>query len=116
MAITHTSEIKLKVGLDENRIPEELHWSAEDGGITEEAAKAMLLSVWDSKNKESLKIDLWTKDMPVEEMKMFFHQTLLTLADTFYRATQDEKMTANFREFCQFFAQELELDKPASEN
>ena len=48
MAVKHTSEIKLKVGLDENRIPEELTWSAEDGGITDEAAKAMLRSVWDS--------------------------------------------------------------------
>lgn len=113
MAIAHTSEIKLKVGLDENRVPEELHWSAEDGGVNNEEAKAMLLSVWDSKNKESLKIDLWTKDMPVDEMKIFFHQTLLTMADTFHRATMDDKMTANFREFCQFFAKELELDGPA---
>ena len=97
MAVTHTSEIKLKVGLDDNRVPEELTWSAEDGGIENEEAKAMLLSVWDSKNKESLKIDLWTKDMPVEEMKLFFHQTLVTLSDTFMKATQDEKMTATMK-------------------
>ncbi|NNL07614.1 MAG: gliding motility protein GldC, partial [Croceitalea sp.] len=82
MAIEHTSEIKLKVGLDENRVPEELTWSAQDGGIDNADAKAMMLSVWDSKNKESLKIDLWTKDMPVDEMKIFFHQTLVTMADT----------------------------------
>ena len=109
MAVKHTSEVKLKVGLDENRIPEELTWSAEDGGITDEAAKAMLLSVWDSKNKESLKIDLWTKDMPVEEMKLFFHQTLVTMSDTFMRATQDEKMTATMKDFCEYFAEKLEL-------
>ncbi|MEL6485015.1 MAG: gliding motility protein GldC, partial [Bacteroidota bacterium] len=76
MAVKHTSEIKLTVGLDENRVPEELHWSAQDGGIENEQAKAMMLSVWDSQNQESLKIDLWTKDMPVDEMKVFFHQTL----------------------------------------
>ncbi|MEN1784739.1 MAG: gliding motility protein GldC [Bacteroidota bacterium] len=110
MAVAHTSEIRLKVGLDENRVPEELTWSAEDGGIDDEAAKAMLLSVWDSKNKESLKIDLWTKDMPVEEMKIFFHQTLVTLADTFMRATQDEKMTATMKDFCAYFAEKLELE------
>ena len=109
MAVTHTSEIRLKVGLDENRVPEELTWSAQDGGIDNEAAKAMLLSVWDSKNKESLKIDLWTKDMPVEEMKIFFHQTLVTMADTFMRATQDEKMTATMKDFCEYFAEKLEL-------
>lgn len=105
MAVAHTSEIKLKVGLDENRVPEELTWSAEDGGVDNEKAKAMMLSVWNSENQESLKIDLWTKDMPVDEMKTFFHQTLVTMADTFMKATQDEKMTATMRDFCDYFAE-----------
>ena len=109
MAVAHTSEIRLKVGLDENRVPEELTWSAQDGGVDNEEAKALLLSVWDSKNQESLKIDLWTKDMPVDEMKTFFHQTLLTMADTFFKATQDEKMTATMKDFCDYFAEKLEL-------
>jgi len=111
MAVEHTSEITLKVGLDENRVPEELKWSAQDGGINEEEVKAMMLSVWDSKNQESLKIDLWTKDMPVDEMKVFFHQTLVTMADTFFKATQDEKMTATMKDFCDYFAEKLELKK-----
>lgn len=111
MAKLHTSEITLKVGLDENRVPETLSWSAEDGGVDNEEAKAMLLSVWDSKNQESLKIDLWTKDMPVDEMKVFFHQTLVSLSDTFLKATQDEKMTATMRDFCDYFAEKLELKK-----
>jgi len=105
----HTSEITLTVGLDENRVPETLNWSAQDGGVDNEAAKAMLLSVWDSKNKESLKIDLWTKDMPVDEMKIFFHQTLVSLSDTFMKATQDKKMTASMKDFCDYFAEKLEL-------
>nr|WP_299346103.1 gliding motility protein GldC [Allomuricauda sp.] len=109
MAVEHTSEIKLKVGLDENRVPEELTWSAQDGGIENEEAKAIMLSVWDSNNKESLKIDLWTKDMPVDEMKIFFHQTLVTMSDTFMKATQDEKMTATMKDFCDYFAEKLEL-------
>ncbi|TNF72307.1 MAG: gliding motility protein GldC [Bacteroidetes bacterium] len=109
MAETHTSEITLRVTLDENRVPEQLTWSAQDGGIENEEAKAMLLSVWDHKNKESLKIDLWTKDMPLEEMKIFFHQSLVALSDTFMKATQDEKMTATMKDFCEFFAEKLEL-------
>ena len=109
MAELHRSKITLTVGLDENRVPEELHWSAEDGGISNEEAKAMLLSVWDSKHKESLKIDLWTKDMPVDEMKIFFHQTLVALSETFMKATQDEKMTATMKDFCAYFAEKLEL-------
>lgn len=105
----HTSEIRLKVELDENRVPEKLTWSAEDGGINNEEAKAMLLSVWDSKNQESLKIDLWTKDMPVDEMKVFFHQTLVAMSNTFMKATQEEKMTATMKEFCDYFAEKLDL-------
>ena len=109
MAKNTTSTIQLTVALDENRIPEKLTWSAEDGGVTNETAKAMLLSIWDSKNQETLRIDLWTKDMPLEEMKLFFHQTLVTMADTFQRATQDEKMTATMKDFCDYFAEKLEL-------
>ncbi len=111
MADLHTSEITLRVGLDANRVPEKLSWSAEDGGIDNEDAKAMLLSVWDSKNQESLKIDLWTKDMPVDEMKTFFHQTLVSLSETFMKATQDEKMTATMKDFCDYFAEKMELKK-----
>ncbi|MBT8221679.1 MAG: gliding motility protein GldC [Eudoraea sp.] len=109
MAKLHTSKITLEVTLDENRVPEELNWTAEDGGIDREEAKAMLLSVWDSKNKESLKIDLWTKDMPVDEMKIFFHQTLVAMSDTYMKATQDEKMTATMKDFCEYFAEKLQL-------
>lgn len=106
-----TSEIKLNVELDENRVPEKLNWTAEDGGITNEEAKAMMLSVWDSKAQESLRIDLWTKDMPVDEMKVFFHQTLVAMSNTFHRATQDEKMSATMKDFCDYFAEKLELKK-----
>ncbi len=109
MAIKHKSEIKIDIGLDENRIPEQLNWTAKDGGVENEETKALLLSVWDSKNNESLRIDLWTKDMPVDEMKVFFHQTLVAMSDTFHRATQDEKMSATMKDFCDYFAEKLEL-------
>ena len=105
------STIELKVELDDNRVPEKLSWTAQDGGINNEEAKAMLLSVWDHKTQETLRIDLWTKDMPVDEMKVFFHQTLVAMSDTFNRATQDEKMTATMKDFCDYFAEKLELKK-----
>ncbi len=111
MAKKHTSEISIQVTLDENRIPEELHWSAQDGGVENMPAKAMLLSVWDHQAKETLRIDLWTKDMPMDEMKQFFHQTLTAMATTFERATNDEKMSATMRDFCDYFAEKLEITK-----
>ncbi|WP_313807989.1 gliding motility protein GldC [Flavobacterium sp.] len=111
MSKTIKSEIKLTVELDENRVPEKLSWTAKDGGVNAEDAKAMLLSIWDSNQQETLRIDLWTKDMPVDEMKVFFHQTLVAMADTYHRATEDEKMTATMRDFCDYFAEKLDLKK-----
>jgi uncharacterized protein involved in cysteine biosynthesis len=69
-----------------------------------------MLSVWDSKAKESMRIDLWTKEMPVDEMKIFFHQTW-AMSDTFHRATGDEKMADTMKDFCEYFAEKLELKK-----
>ena len=111
MSKTIKSTIELHVELDENRVPEKLSWTSQDGGINNAEAKALMLSVWDSKAQESLRIDLWTKDMPVDEMKLFFHQTLVEMSNTFYRATEDEKMTATMRDFCDYFAEKLELKK-----
>ncbi len=109
MSNTITSEIKFLVELDENRVPEKLTWSAQDGGVDAEAAKAIMLSIWDSKSQETMRIDLWTKDMPVDEMKVFFHQTLVAMSDTFKRATDDEKMADTMKDFCDYFAEKLEL-------
>lgn len=109
MSDKNRSEIKFLVELDENRIPEKLLWSAQDGGVALEESKAIMLSIWDSKAKESMRIDLWTKDMPVDEMKIFFHQTLVAMSDTFHRATGDEKMSATMKDFCEYFAEKLEL-------
>jgi len=106
-----TSEIKFEIELDSNRVPEKLFWTAEDGGIAKEEAKAIMLSIWDSKAKETMRIDLWTKDMPIDEMKIFFHQTLVAMSDTFHRATDDEKMTNTMKDFCDYFAEKLELVK-----
>ncbi len=111
MAIAHTSKIEFIVSLDENKVPEALSWTAEDGGITNKDTKAVMISVWDSKAKDTLRMDLWTKDMPVDEMKQFFHQTLVSMATTFERATNDEKMSATMRDFCAYFAEKLELKK-----
>ncbi|MEJ6674135.1 MAG: gliding motility protein GldC [Polaribacter sp.] len=109
MSGKHNSEIKFKIALDENKVPEEISWTAADGGIENEASKAIMISVWDHKKKDTLRMDLWTKDMPVDEMKQFYHQTLVAMADTFERATADEKMGATMRDFCDYFAEKLEL-------
>jgi len=111
MTMEHTSKIEFTVELDENKIPENIQWTAEDGGVKDESSKAIMLSVWDHKQKDTLRMDLWTKDMPVDEMKQFFHQTLVSMANSFERATNDEKMSATMRDFCDYFAEKLDLTR-----
>ena len=107
----NTSKIEINVELDNNKVPEKIRWTASDGNIDNQETKAAFFSVWDSKNKESLRIDLWTKDMPLDEMKLFFYQTLLSMSSTFNRATSDEKMSQTMADFCDYFAEKLELKK-----
>jgi gliding motility-associated protein GldC len=111
MAIKSTSKIEINVGLDENKIPEKLHWTAQDSNVKDQEAKALILAVWDEKTKDTLRMDLWTKEMQIDEMKQFFHQTLVSMANTFERATNDTKMTATMKDFCDYFAEKLELTK-----
>tara|TARA_B100001057_G_C22496791_1_gene812381 strand:- start:294 stop:632 length:339 start_codon:yes stop_codon:yes gene_type:complete len=105
------SPIHIDVSLDENNIPEQILWSAPDGGVENETAQAMLLTLWDGQNQETLRMDLWIKEMPIDQMKIFFHQTLLIMSDTYLKATQDDKMAATMKDFCDYFAEKLKLKK-----
>ena len=96
MTTNKKTQITIDVNLDENKIPEKLIWSAPDGGVNNKISKAIFLSIWDHKNKESLSIDLWTKEMPVEEMNEFFYQSLLTMGDAFYKATDNDKYNIKY--------------------
>lgn len=92
------SEILFDVTLDENKVPEEIRWKADANG--KGVAKAIMLSIWDEDEKNTLKIDLWNKDMTMEEMKQFFHQSILVMTDTFERATDDKETADGVRLFC----------------
>lgn len=105
-----TSEIKFNITLDENKLPETITWNATDAGMEkDENCKAIMLAVWDPKTESTLKIDLWTKDMQVDEMKKFFHQTLLSMSDTLKRSISEDKMAADMKDFCDHFAEKLEI-------
>ncbi len=109
--VTKQSQINITVGLDEDNIPIRIHWQADDapGAQAPQECKAMLLSLFDEVNKETLKIDLWTKDMQVIEMDRFFFQTLRALADTYYRATQHAQLAADMQRFVQYFGEQTEI-------
>ena len=107
--IVKKSEIKVNIGLNENKLPLEMKWTASDGNIVDQEAKAMFLSLWDSNEKNTMKIDLWTKDLTVDEMKQFFHQTLLTMADTFENATGEKNICEDLRDYCYHFADKMNI-------
>jgi len=104
------AEIKITVELDDNNVPEILTWESTDAETQEKlAAKAMILSLWDHNYKNALRIDLWTKDMPVDEMKRFFYETLQTMADSFLRATGETNIVEDLRDYCAHFAEKMEI-------
>ncbi|NPA43567.1 MAG: gliding motility protein GldC [Chlorobi bacterium] len=111
MAVKHRSKIILEVGLDENRIPEEITWTATDAGIENRPAEAFLLSVWDDERKEALRLDLWTKEMKVYEMQFFIWQTIRSLADTYRKATGDDRMADTILDLADYMEEKLELRK-----
>ena len=101
------TEITIKVMLDDNNIPEQISWSAPDGGMKDQLSKAILLSFWDSQKKETLKMDLWTKEMPVDEMKTFVLQTFLSMKQSISKATGEENRINLIDDFCTEFAKRI---------
>ena len=98
------STITIDVNMNENRIPASISWNASDSGKqNSQKAKAMMLSFWDGAEKAALRIDLWTQDMMVDEMADFFYQTLMTMADTYGRATNYKEQVEEMKNFAKDF-------------
>jgi gliding motility-associated protein GldC len=103
-----TSTIQFNIELDDRNLPERMQWEASDAGMQGPApCKALMLSVWDPNENNTLKIDLWTKDMLVDDMKVFFHQTLLSMASMLERSINEERMAGDMRDFCDYFAEKM---------
>jgi gliding motility-associated protein GldC len=98
------STITIGVKMDENRVPESIEWTAYDTSAENaQKAKAFMLSFWDSAEKTALRIDLWTKDMMVDEMADFFYQTIMTMADTYGRATNHADLVEEMKKYAHQF-------------
>lgn len=103
--IMKTSEIRLTVTVDDKHIPEEINWEASESGMSgKRPCKATLLSIWDPGEQTTMRIDLWTKDMPVDDMKRFFFENFASMADTYLRATDDAEGANSIRRFSDEFA------------
>ncbi len=107
------STINIDVKLDDQKIPHQIQWNATQSNSEEkQEAKAMMVSFWDGKERAALRIDLWTKEMMVDEMADFYYQTMMTMADTFERATHKKELVDDMKEFAKgFFAKFKKLQE-----
>jgi len=109
--IAKKTKIELDFGLNKTGVPIEIEWKSNDNpkGNEAQSSKAMLLSLFDRKTLETVKIDLWTHDMNVMEMDRFMYQTLRGLAETYHRATQNRELAVEMQKFVQYFGEKTEV-------
>ncbi len=96
-----TSTIHFTIQLDSSNTPEKIEWDATDkpdAGFSE--TKAISVALWDPTQKNTMRIDLWTKDMPVEEMKRFYIDCIGGLSQSVLSSTGDEHMAAEMDAVC----------------
>jgi gliding motility-associated protein GldC len=106
------STINFTVELDQNNIPEKIFWDATDKpdpGLTE--TKSLSVAIWDHTQKNTLRIDLWAKDMPVEDMKRFHIECLGGIAQSILTSTQDEHMSHEINALCDRLVAHLKAQK-----
>ena len=105
---SRTAEIKLTVELDANNVATRIVWQAADApGREPTNCQSVMLSLWDAEKKATAAIDLWTRDMTIDDMNAFFHQVLHKMADTYLRATKNEPVAQSIREFAYEFGDRI---------
>ncbi len=112
------SNIEIEVTLDQDLIPEDISWRASDhpDHAKYQPVKAMFLAFFDDDSKDTLKIDLWTKEMQVEEMDKFIFQTLHSMVDTYVKATNNKELGGAMQQFVQYFGEKTAVIKPSDGN
>jgi gliding motility-associated protein GldC len=100
-----TSQIRVDVTTDADGVTA-IRWEADDAPEPgPQRADAMLLALWDPEHRNALRIDLWTRQMTVDDMNDFVYQTLLSLADTYRAATRNDGLMSDIKIFAREFAE-----------
>ncbi len=102
------SEIRFSIELDENKVPEHISWTATAAGPDIHFAKAINIALWDAEQSGTMKMDLWTKKMPVDEMKRFVVDNIGSMAENIITATDDRKMADLMRGLCKTLSDYLD--------
>jgi gliding motility-associated protein GldC len=96
VAAPRTAQIRLKVDLDAQNVATSIEWQADDAAGPS-ACQSMMLAVWDRRTRTTAAIDLWTRDMTIDDMNSFLYQVLYKMADTCLRATKNEAAAQSIR-------------------
>ena len=108
------NDVTVRVGLDENNLPEKIRWSATDAN-KESDAKATFITFWDGDLQQTLSMQLWIKDFTVDEMKQFVHQSVVLLTDTLEKATGKDSLIKDMRDFTDYFAEKSGIRTPTGD-
>ncbi len=105
------SSINFEIELGKDNVPEKIHWNATDSGEEElKETNSISISLWDHMQKNSMRIDLWTKEMPVDEMKRFYIDCLGGMAQSVLNSTGDEFMSQQMNELCEKLVAHVEKE------
>ena len=108
--MSRTAEIKLTVDLDGDDMPTRIEWQASEGQKNGPVlCQSMMLSVWDNENKTTAAIDLWIKDITIDDMNLYFYQVIHKMADTYLRATKNADIARSIHDFGYEFGESLGL-------
>lgn len=106
------SRIKIEVTLDEKNVPTKIEWTADDSDVQGmQPVKSLFISLFDEKSEDTLKLDLWTKEFRVDEMDRFVFQTIRTMADSYFKATNNKELATHMVQFANFFGEQTEILK-----
>jgi gliding motility-associated protein GldC len=108
--IVKSSDITIRVGLNAEQVPTKIEWGASDrNNGTLEECKALAIALFDKDHRDTLRIDLWTKEMQVLEMDRFMYQILRSLSQTYLKATQNTELAEEMAKFAHYFGEKTEI-------
>lgn len=103
------SEIKFTVSLGEESYIENIKWESSDKPAdSPDNTDAIAVSIWDPTQKNTLRIDLWTKQMNAFDMKRFTVDSIGGLAEALRSSTGDNLMADKMQELCQQLVKHVE--------
>ena len=107
------ANIDLSITLDDENIPEKITWNSSDAAMSEseKEAKAFMLSIFEKDSLETLRIDLWTKELEIGEMNRFMYYTIRGLSETYLRASNNNNLANDLARFAQYFVEETAILK-----